>query len=80
MEMLPSLKRRDFLFQTGLAGLAGTVRTSLAMDALDSRQATGVKVGEVSDSSAIAWMRLTAIGARRADGVLRKGQPETLPR
>src|SRR5262245_22067715 len=79
MEMLPSLKRRDFLYQTALAGLAGTVRSSLAMDAPDSRQATGVKVGEVSDSSAIAWMRLTAVGARRSDGVLRKGQPKPVP-
>ena len=45
----------------------------------DSRQATGVKVGEVSDTSAIAWMRVTERGARRRDGILRRGRPEPFP-
>jgi len=34
-----------------------------------SRQATGVKAGEVTDRSAIVWMRLTAQAERNADGV-----------
>jgi len=54
------MKRRDFLYQTVVAGLAGTLRTPPVIAAPDTRQATGVKVGEVSDSSAIAWMRRNA--------------------
>src|SRR5262249_27585504 len=41
--------------------------------AQEFRQATGVKVGEVTDSSAIVWMRVTAKAGRNADGILRKG-------
>src|SRR5512145_1702444 len=73
------MKRRDFLYQTAVAGLAGTLRTSPAFAAPDSRQASGVKVGEVSDSAATAWMRLTATGARRSDGVIRRGPPQPFP-
>jgi phosphodiesterase/alkaline phosphatase D-like protein len=73
------MKRREFLYQTAVAGLAGTLRTSPAVAAPDSRQATGVKVGEVSDSAATIWMRLTAMDARRADGVVRKGLPQPFP-
>ncbi|MBN1420300.1 MAG: alkaline phosphatase D family protein [Planctomycetes bacterium] len=40
-----------------------------------SRQATGVKVGEVSPDSAIVWMRVTANAARIRDGILRRGRP-----
>ena len=44
-----------------------------------THQATGVKVGEVTENSAIVWMRLTASAFRRADGVLRRGQPAPFP-
>ncbi len=37
------------------------------------RQATGVKVGEVTDTSAIVWMRITKKPERRADGVVGRG-------
>jgi alkaline phosphatase D len=77
--MLPRMKRRDFLYQTAVAGFAGALRTSPVHAAPDSRQATGVKVGEVSDSAATAWMRLTATSARRSDGVIRRGQPQPFP-
>ena len=77
--MLPGMKRRDFLYRTAVAGLAGTLRPSPALAAPDSRQATGVKVGEVTDSAATAWMRLTASGARRSDGVIRKGPVQPFP-
>ena len=77
--MLSRMKRRDFLFQTAAAGLSATLRTPLAAAAPDSRQATGVKVGEVSDTGAIAWMRLTASGNRRSDGVIRRGLPQPFP-
>ena len=38
----------------------------------ESRQATGVKVGEVTDTSAIIWMRVTENEKRRADGIVRR--------
>lgn len=49
----------------------------------ESRQATGVKVGEVSTDSAVVWARLTRSQQRRADGIVRRARadrdnPETL--
>ena len=38
-----------------------------------SHQATGFKVGEVTDHSAIVWMRLTENPTRNEEGILRKG-------
>ena len=43
----------------------------------ETRQATGVKVGEVSDTSAIVWVRLTENSERNSDGVVVKGRPES---
>ena len=60
------------------AGLAGlglllAIASCSSTKTLDeSRQATGVKVGEVSDTSAIIWMRLTKNEKRRADGIVRR--------
>ncbi len=42
----------------------------------ESRQATGVKVGEVTDQSAIVWVRLTDKASRRRDGIERRGRPQ----
>ena len=42
----------------------------------ESHQATGVKVGEISDTSAIVWVRLTADSTRNTEGTLVKGRPE----
>lgn len=39
----------------------------------EAHQATGVKVGEVTDTSAIIWTRLTAKASRNAEGVPRRG-------
>ncbi|MHC4441047.1 MAG: alkaline phosphatase D family protein [Planctomycetota bacterium] len=50
--------------------LAFIVQPGLAQE---TRQATGVKVGEVSDTSAIVWVRLTKETARNSDGILKKG-------
>jgi len=66
------LTRRKFLGHS-LAGItAGGVFVSGdsadAAQAGGSRQATGVKVGEVTDTSAIVWMRLTAGAAHNAKG------------
>ena len=40
-----------------------------------THQATGVKIGEVTPTSAIIWTRLTRDSARREDGVPRAGRP-----
>ena len=44
----------------------------------ESRQATGVKVGEVSSDSAIVWMRVTESAARNRDGIERRARPQPL--
>ncbi len=41
--------------------------------AQETRQATGVRVGEVTDRSAIVWMRVTAKATRNQDGIPRRG-------
>ncbi len=65
------MRRREFV--TGLAALALPGAAGG-----DSRQATGLKLGEVTDASAIGWMRITERAARRSDGVLRRGRPQPL--
>lgn len=45
----------------------------------ESRQATGVKVGEVTQTSAIVWMRVTAKASRNAEGIVLKGRATALP-
>ena len=42
----------------------------------ESRQATGVKIGEVTHESAIIWTRVTESSERRADGTPIRGRPE----
>ncbi|MFN4259003.1 MAG: alkaline phosphatase D family protein [Gemmataceae bacterium] len=61
---------RRMLLALGLVGLV-----TAAMLAPESRQATGVKVGEVTDNAAIVWMRVTAKAERNKDGLVRKGRP-----
>src|SRR5688572_17915016 len=39
-----------------------------------TRQATGVKIGEVSDTSAIVWMRVSAEPSRKRKGILRRSR------
>ncbi len=41
----------------------------------ESRQATGVKIGEVTSDSAIIWSRVTENAERRHDGIERRGRP-----
>jgi alkaline phosphatase D len=79
-----SLSRRKFL--TGsLAGVTATTALSRlpdapAQEAPCSRQATGVKVGEVTDTSALLWMRLTANAAANRTGKdPSAGKPMRLP-
>jgi len=57
-----------------LAVAVAVARLPSAEPPAESRQATGVKVGEVTDTSAIVWMRLTAKATRNNDGVVRRGK------
>ncbi|MBK5293473.1 MAG: hypothetical protein JJE04_17590, partial [Acidobacteriia bacterium] len=56
-----------------ILGLALGSLAPLRAEAVESHQATGVKVGEVSDRSAVLWGRRTQYSTRRADGIVRKG-------
>ena len=38
----------------------------------ETRQATGIRIGEVTETSAIIWTRITEKTARRTDGVVRR--------
>lgn len=75
--------RRSFLAQSLAGALVTTaVPRTVLVHAADpaSRQATGVKVGEVTATSAIVWMRLTAQAAHHAAGkALRSAKGEPLP-
>ncbi|MBL8228275.1 MAG: alkaline phosphatase D family protein [Bryobacterales bacterium] len=68
------MRRRDFLTTTSLAALHGLKPASLAAVDPDCRQATGIKIGEVTPESAIAWLRLTERSSRQADGELRRAR------
>ena len=58
------------LASLGFLLVASSCSTTEMLD--ESRQATGVKVGEVTDTSAIIWMRVTKNEKRRGDGVVRR--------
>jgi alkaline phosphatase D len=44
-----------------------------AANPANTRQATGIRIGEVTPESAVIWTRRTAAANRLADGVLRRG-------
>src|SRR5262245_33566121 len=74
--------RRSFLAHSMAGALARASLPEAPIQAADpeSRQATGVKVGEVTSSSAIVWMRVTAQAALNAAGkAIRSAKGETLP-
>ena len=62
------------------AALHGLAPAAVAAIDPDSRQATGLKVGEVSSTGAIVWMRVTAAATRQADGELRRGAVQLVSR
>jgi alkaline phosphatase D len=66
-ERIKSVSRRGFL-----AASAGLPLHLLQANA-PPRQATGVKIGEVTHDSALVWTRLTQSSARKRDGVVVKG-------
>lgn len=57
-----------------LAALAGCSPRIVYVDEI--RQATGVKVGEVTMTSAIVWTRVTAAAERNSTGLPMRGRPE----
>lgn len=77
-ESQTELSRRAFL-ATG--AVVAAVAPAAAADPPSHRQATGVKVGEVTATSAIVWTRLTANAARNADGAkaIGRGAKEVPP-
>ena len=84
--MIPrSFTRRRFIQTTGAAAAAANPLLRGA-DAIESHQATGTRAGEITDTSAVVWVRLTKNAARNNDGVLypgkvnrKKEQPVTVP-
>ncbi len=63
----PQITRRAFIQTTAVAAIAATLR---AASPVEAHQATGVRVGEVTDTTAIVWTRLTKHGARNNAGVV----------
>ncbi len=67
MSQTPSLNRRRFIQTTATAALAAPWLVRAA--AAGPFQATGTRVGEVTDTTAIVWTRLTQAPARNNEGV-----------
>ncbi len=61
----PTLTRREFLATSAVCLAAGP---SEAEEAAAARLAGGVKIGEVTDTTAIVWARLTAAAVRNRGG------------
>ena len=74
----PLLRRTPLLLSVAIC-LLGACTTTLD----ETRQATGIRIGEVTETSAIIWTRITEKAGRRTDGVVRrkradKNNPEQL--
>jgi alkaline phosphatase D len=67
MSTRPSLNRRRFIQNTAVAALTAPLLAKAAETG--PFQATGTRVGEVTDSTAIVWTRLTKNATRNNDGV-----------
>jgi alkaline phosphatase D len=86
--VVEEINRRRFLEDSPLA-VAGALaalqwHSASGVEELPPHQAMGTKVGEVSDSSAIAWTRLTAAPERNNDGIALHGpigrkEPQAIP-
>src|SRR2546423_7780799 len=67
--------RRQFIKQSAvIAGAAALQPVFAAGTEAKVHQATGVKAGEVTDTTAIVWTRLTASPTRKNDGVVIPGR------
>lgn len=78
--------RRSFLARTTIAAgslmVSGAARASAddgGKDGPSPRQATGMRVGEVTANSAIVWVRLTANEVRNNDGLVIDKRRATAP-
>jgi alkaline phosphatase D len=82
---LRALSRRDFLADSARLAAASVLAGEASVPAAEgaetppSRQAMGTKVGEVTDTAALVWTRLTAAAERNRDGVVLKGTGEKGP-
>ena len=65
LQATADLSRREFLVSGAV--LAATASAGQAAASSPPHQASGVKVGEVTATSAVVWTRLTAAAARNAD-------------
>lgn len=71
------LNRRSFVAQTSLtlAAVASADFDAIAEDdEVNAHQATGVRVGEITDTTAIVWVRRTAFRERNNKGLLIAGR------
>src|ERR1041385_3516818 len=72
--------RRRFVVESAAAAVSAVAVTKFAdhfataAEAAPTHQATGVKAGEVTDTSAIVWARLTESPARNVNGVDLRGR------
>jgi len=69
------MNRRTFL-ATGVAASVIEPQLGLASPEATSRQASGVKVGEVTSNTAMIWTRLTVSSTRNLNGVKPVGRPK----
>ena len=65
------ITRRDFIGATAAAALASPLARAAQGG---SHQATGVRVGEVTDTTAIVWTRLTRHSGRNDRGIVFEGK------
>jgi len=70
------LTRRDFLNRSRSLVAASSISPLVAADAVDAgpHQATGVRIGEVTENSAVVWTRLTRHPERNTRGVVIPGR------
>jgi len=64
----PRITRRTFVAGSAGALIAAAVLPADAAAAAETRQAMGTRVGDVTDSTAVVWTRVTAAAARNLEG------------
>jgi alkaline phosphatase D len=74
-----SISRREFLADSAALAVSLAGASAMAAEAPEIRQAMGTKVGEVTDTTALVWARLTASGTRNNAGFLIKGETKKGP-
>src|SRR5262245_47049428 len=68
-----ALQMQNLFSRRAVIGAAITSAALRAAPPAESRQATGVKVGEITPESAVIWTRRTKAASRLTDGIVRKG-------